>query len=136
MRNTFTFGTRRSRKHRVILSPRVATIEDLRAMARRRLPKVIFDYIDGGAEGEMTLRENQTAFQELSFRPRHGIALPDCNLHTRVLDCDLSMPVLLAPVAYSGVFHSGGELAAARAASKAGTVYILPTLSGQRIEDI
>src|ERR1700693_6154813 len=101
-------------------SPRAINVEDLRSLARRRLPRVVFDYIDGGAEAEVTLRENLRAFDEVTFRPRQAVALPDCDLGTRVLGLDLSMPVLLAPVGYCRVMHPGGEVAAARAAGAAG----------------
>src|SRR5580658_5813424 len=115
---------------------RAINIEDLRSMARRRLPKVVFDYIDGGAETEITLRENLRAFAEVAFRPRQAIAIPGCDLRTRVLGLELSMPLLLAPVGYCRVMHPGGEIAAARAAGAAGTVYILSTVSGHRLEEV
>ncbi|MGB6385057.1 MAG: alpha-hydroxy acid oxidase [Terriglobales bacterium] len=121
---------------RAMNSPRAVNIEDLRSLARRRLPKVVFDYIDGGAETEVTLRENLRAFEEVTFRPRHAVAIPDCNLRTIVLGFELSMPVLLAPVGYCRVMHPGGEVAAARAAGAAGTAYILSTVSGHRLEDV
>ena len=105
-------------------------------MARRRVPKAVFDYLDGGAEGEVTLRENCRAFQDVTFRPRHAVALANCNLGTRVLGFDLSLPFLLAPVGYSRLMHPGGEVAAARAAGAAGTAYILSTISGHRLEDV
>jgi L-lactate dehydrogenase (cytochrome) len=111
-------------------------IEDLRSLAYRRLPKVVFDYIDGGAEAEVTLRENYRAFDAVRFRPRHAISTPRCDLRTRVLGFELSMPVLLAPVGYCRVMHPGGEVAAARAAGAAGTAYILSTVSGHRLEDV
>lgn len=117
-------------------SPRAINVEDLRSLARRRLPRVVFDYIDGGAEAEVTLRENLRAFDEVTFRPRQAVALPDCDLGTRVLGLDLSMPVLLAPVGYCRVMHPGGEVAAARAAGAAGTAYILSSVSGHRLEDV
>jgi isopentenyl diphosphate isomerase/L-lactate dehydrogenase-like FMN-dependent dehydrogenase len=117
-------------------STRAVNIEDLRSLARRRLPKIVFDYIDGGAEAEVTLRENLRAFEEITFRPRHAVAIPDCDLRTRVLGFELSMPVLLAPVGYCRVMHPGGEVAAARAAGAAGTAYILSTVSGHRLEDV
>jgi len=60
---------------RAVASPRVASIEDFRPIARRRLPKAVFDYLDGGAEGEVTRRENCRAFEEVTFRPRHAVAL-------------------------------------------------------------
>jgi isopentenyl diphosphate isomerase/L-lactate dehydrogenase-like FMN-dependent dehydrogenase len=119
-----------------VASPQVVSIEDLRRLARRQLPQVVFDYLDGGAEGELTLRENCRAFEEVTFRPRHAVAVPACDLRTRVLDFDLSLPFLLAPVGYSRLMHPGGEVVAARAAGAAGTGYILSTISGHKLEDV
>ena len=124
------------KKTRRVASPQVVSIEDLRVLARRRLPRVIFDYVDGGAEGEVTLRENCRAFQDVTFRSRHAVAVSHCDLGTRVLGFDLSLPALLAPVGYSRLMHPGGEVAAARAAGAAGTAYILSTISGHRLEDV
>jgi isopentenyl diphosphate isomerase/L-lactate dehydrogenase-like FMN-dependent dehydrogenase len=97
---------------------------------------VVFDYIDGGAEGEVTLRENRRALDEVTFRPRHAVAVPQCELRTQVLGFELSMPALLAPLGYCRITHPGGEAAAARAAGTAGSLYILSTVSGQRLEDV
>lgn len=119
-----------------VASPRVVNIEDLRFFARRRLPKAVFDYIDGGAEGEVTLRANRLAFDAVTFRPRQAVAVPQCDVHASVLGFDLSFPALLAPVGYSRLMHPGGEVAAARAAGAAGTIYILSTISGHRLEDV
>jgi isopentenyl diphosphate isomerase/L-lactate dehydrogenase-like FMN-dependent dehydrogenase len=124
------------RTPRAVAPSRVVNIEDLRSLAHRRLPQVVFDYIDGGAEGEVTLRENLRAFDAVTFRPRHAVAIPHCDLRTRVLGVELSMPVLLAPVGYCRVMHPDGEVAAARAAGAAGTGYILSTVSGHRLEDV
>lgn len=121
---------------RSVASPRVVSIADLRKVARRRVPKVVFDYLDGGAEGEVTLRENCRVYDDLTFRPRHAVAFADCNLRTRVLGFDLALPFLLAPVGYSRLMHPGGEVVAARAAGKAGTAYALSTISGHRLEDV
>jgi molybdopterin biosynthesis enzyme MoaB len=96
----------------------------------------VFDYLDGGAEGEITLRENCRTFKDVTFRPRHAVEVADCDLCTRVLGLDLSLPFLLAPVGYSRLMHPGGEVAAAREAGKAGTGYILSTISGHRLEDV
>lgn len=125
-----------SHMKRSVAPPRVVRIDDLRRVAQGRVPRVVFDYLDGGAEGEVTLRENCRAFEQVTFRPRHAVAFPNCDLRTRVLGLDLSLPFLLAPVGYSRVMHPGGECAAARAAGKAGTGYILSTLSGHRLEDV
>ena len=119
-----------------VASPRVVCIEDFRPIARRRLPRAVFDYLDGGAEGEVTLRENCRAFQDVTFRPRHAVALGKCDLGVRVLGFDLALPFLLAPVGYSRLMHPGGEVAAARAAGAAGTGYILSTISGHKMENV
>src|ERR1700691_3014001 len=111
-------------------------IEDLREQASRRLPKVVFDYIDGGAEAEITLRENLRAFAAVTFRPRHAVAFPHCDLRTQVLGSDLSMPRLLAPVGYCRVMHPGGEVDAARAAGAAGADPILSTGCGHPLLDV
>jgi L-lactate dehydrogenase (cytochrome) len=115
---------------------RVVNIDDLRSLARRRLPKVVFDYLDGGADGEVTLQENCRAFGAVTFRPHQAIPVSKCDLRTRVLGLDISFPVLLAPIGYSRLMHPGGEVAAARAAGAAGTGYILSTISGHRLEDV
>ena len=104
-------------------SSRVVNIEDLRALARRRLPKSVFDYLDGGAEAECTLAENCRAFRDVLFRPRGAVAIGDCDMKTRVLGHELSFPAMLAPVGYSRLMHPEGEIAAARAAGEAGTGY-------------
>ena len=115
---------------------RVVNIEDLRGLARRRLPRPVFDYLDGGAEGEMTLAENTRAFHDVTFRPRSAVAVSNCNLKVQVLEHELSLPAMLAPVGYSRLMHPGGEIAAARAASEAGTGYILSTISGHNLENV
>lgn len=117
-------------------SIRARNIADLRNLARRRLPKVIFDYIDGGAEDECTLRANCSAFHEISLRPRQAVAVPQCDLRTRVVGHDLSLPFLLAPVGYSRMMHPDGEVGAARAAGDAGTASILSSISSYRMEDV
>ncbi len=117
-------------------SPRVVCIEDFRSIARNRIPKSVFDYLDGGAEGEVTLRENCRVFDDITFRPRHAVSLPTCDLRTTVLGFELALPFMLAPVGYSRLMHPGGEVVAARAAGKAGTGYILSTISGHKLENV
>ena len=111
-------------------------IADLRRMARKRLPNLVFDYLDGGAEDEITLEANCRAFDYLTFRPRNAVALDSCDLRTKVLGHELSFPAMLAPVGYSRMMHPGGEVAASAAAGAAGTGYILSTISGHRLEDV
>jgi L-lactate dehydrogenase (cytochrome) len=96
----------------------------------------VFDYLDGGAEGEVTLRENCRVFEDVTFRPQHAVVVPECNLGTQVLGLTLSVPFMLAPVGYSRLMHPGGEVAAARAAGQVGTAYILSTISGHKMEDV
>jgi isopentenyl diphosphate isomerase/L-lactate dehydrogenase-like FMN-dependent dehydrogenase len=125
-----------TRSERSVASPRVVSIGDFRAIAQRRVPKSVFDYLDGGAEGEVTLRENCRVYDDITFRPRHAVAFADCNLCTRVLGFDLKLPFLLAPVGYSRLMHPVGEIGAARAAGNAGTAYILSTISGHKLENV
>jgi isopentenyl diphosphate isomerase/L-lactate dehydrogenase-like FMN-dependent dehydrogenase len=115
---------------------RVVNVNDLRSIALRRLPKVVFDYLDGGADGEATLQENCRAFATVTFRPRQGVPVSNCEMRTRVLGLDISFPAILAPIGYSRLMHPGGEVVAARAAGAAGTAYILSTISGHRLEDV
>jgi isopentenyl diphosphate isomerase/L-lactate dehydrogenase-like FMN-dependent dehydrogenase len=122
--------------NRSLNSAKVVNIEDLRRLAQQRLPSAVFDYLDGGAEGEQTLMENCRAFREVMFRPRGAVAVGDCDLKARVLEHDLAFPAMLAPVGYSRMMHPEGEIAAAHAAGEAGTGYILSTISGHRLEDV
>src|ERR1700731_4059092 len=121
---------------RAVASPRVVSIEDFRPLARRRVPKPVFDYLDGGADGEVTLRENCRVFDDVTFRPRQAVAVTNCDLRTRVLGFEVSFPALLAPVGYSRLMHPDGEAGAAQAAGAAGTAYVLSTISGHRLEDV
>jgi isopentenyl diphosphate isomerase/L-lactate dehydrogenase-like FMN-dependent dehydrogenase len=121
---------------RKVASPRVVCVHDFRPLARRRLPKAVFDYLDGGADGEVTLRENCRVFDDVTFRPRHAVAVAECEVRTRVLGFDVAFPALLAPVGYSRLMHPDGEAGAARAAGTAGTAYVLSTISGHRVEDV
>src|SRR5450631_4057023 len=125
-----------SRAARAVASPHVVSIGDFRPMARLRLPRPVFDYLDGGADGEVTLRENCRIFDDVIFRPRYAVPVSNCDLRTRVLGFDVSFPALLAPVGYSRLMHPDGEAGAARAAGAAGTAYILSTISGHRMEDV
>jgi isopentenyl diphosphate isomerase/L-lactate dehydrogenase-like FMN-dependent dehydrogenase len=97
---------------------------------------MVFDYLDGGAEGEVTLRENCRVFEDVIFRPRQAVAIDSCDLRTRVLGQDLAFPGLLAPIGYSRMMYPGGEVDAARAAGEFGTGYVLSTVSGHKLEDV
>ena len=106
----------------------------LRDLARRALPRPIFDFADGGAEDERTLRRNEAAFGDIALipRPLNGAATRDISIE--LFGARLSMPVLIGPTGLSGLFWPGGEIAAARAASAAGTGYCLSHASVCTIE--
>jgi isopentenyl diphosphate isomerase/L-lactate dehydrogenase-like FMN-dependent dehydrogenase len=122
-------------EQRAVAFPRVLNISDLRRIAERRIPRVVFDYLDGGADAEVTLGEACRVYDRVLFRPRGAVAFPQCDLHVRILGMDLELPFLLGPVGSSRLFHPGGEVAAAHAAGEAGTAYVQSTLSGHRLED-
>ena len=121
---------------RAEMSPRVLNIDDLRRLAKRRLPRAVFDYIDGGADDEVTLRENSRVFDDVTLRPRNAVASSTIDLRTKVIGANLELPFLLAPVGSSRMFYPRGEAVAARAAAAAGTVYIQSTLSGCKLEEV
>src|SRR5213592_1767956 len=102
-----------TRRHRSVEPPHVLNIEDLRRAAKRRLPRVVVDYIDGGAEAEQTLRANCRAFETVTLRPRGAVATLACDLRATVIGAPLSMPLILAPVGSSRLMYPRGEEAAA-----------------------
>jgi L-lactate dehydrogenase (cytochrome) len=115
---------------------RAVNIEDLRRGARRRLPRAVFDYIDGGAERERTLERNTRAFDDVVFRPRCAVAMPQYDMRTTVVGTEIAMPIILAPVGSTRMFYPRGEEVAARVAGSFGTIYTLSTLSGCLLEDV
>ncbi|HEY3884314.1 MAG TPA: alpha-hydroxy acid oxidase, partial [Vicinamibacterales bacterium] len=121
---------------RALNPARFVNIEDLRRKAKRRLPRPVFDYIDGGAEGEITLRENCRAFESIGFLPRSAVETPMPDLRVTVLGTEIALPFILAPVGSSRMFWPRGEEAAARIAGASGTIYTLSTLSGCLLEDV
>ena len=114
----------------------IVNIADLRVAAKKRLPRVVFDYIDGGADAEWTMRENARVFDDVLLRPRSAVATASVDLRTTVLGQSIELPFLLAPVGSSRLFYPRGEEAAARAAGEAGTIYTLSTLAGCPVADV
>src|SRR5947199_10718712 len=108
---------------RSVQPPRVVNIEDLRRAAKRRLPRVVFDYIDGGAEDELTLRANRRAFEAVTFRPRCAVSTPACDLRITVLGTPLSIPLILASIASRPLMYQPAEEAAACASGPSGLAY-------------
>ncbi len=115
---------------------RCASVEDLRRSARRRLPKGVFDYIDGAAEDERTLARNRHAFDRLGFRPRVLRGVGEPGYSTTILGRPVPMPLVCSPTGFGRIAHSQGELAVARAAERAGVPYTLSTLGTRSIEEV
>ncbi|MBE2318183.1 alpha-hydroxy-acid oxidizing protein [Solirubrobacter sp. CPCC 204708] len=115
---------------------RANNVEDLRRIARRRLPKAVFDVIDGGSGDDVTLRGNRAAFETLWLRPRPLEDVSRVDLRTTVLGEDVSMPLLLDPCSFARMCHPQAELAVARAAGRAGTIYTIAGGASEKPEDI
>jgi len=115
---------------------RAASVEDLRRIAKRRLPRGCFDYIDGGAEDERTLVANSAAFTSTRFVPRVLRGLPDVKVDSTVLGLPTTLPLVLAPTGFTRIADPEGELSVARAAERAGIPYTLSTLSTRSIEEV
>jgi L-lactate dehydrogenase (cytochrome) len=115
---------------------RAASVADLRRIAKWRLPAGVFDYIDGAAEDERTMRANSAAFERVTFRPRVLRDLSDVDTATTLLGRPLSYPLVLAPTGFTRIADPDGELAVARAAARAGLPYTLSTLSTRSIEEV
>ena len=115
---------------------RCHSIADLRSTAKRRLPKAVFDYMDGAAEDEVTLHRNQADFGRYALIPRFLVDVKNVDLSTTVLGSAIDVPFVLAPTGMSRLFHHSGEMAVAKAAARAGTMYSLSSLATTSIEKI
>ncbi|HET9548300.1 MAG TPA: alpha-hydroxy-acid oxidizing protein, partial [Desertimonas sp.] len=111
-----------------------ANTDDLRRIAKRRLPGGVFDYIDGGAEDERTMRANREAFSNYRFKPRVLRDVSAVDTSVSVLGKSIPLPLVLAPTGFTRIADPQGELAVARAAQRAGLPYTLSTLSTRSIE--
>jgi len=115
---------------------RAAGVADLRRQARRRVPRGVFDYVDGGAEDERTLRDNADAFGRITFRPRVLRDVATVDPSTTLLGRPLPLPLVLSPTGFTRILDPAGELAVARAAARAGLPYALSTLGTRSIEEV
>ncbi len=113
-----------------------ASVDDLRRIARRRLPRGVFDYVDGGAEDELTLAANRAAFDRTVFRPRILRNVSSVDIASTLFGQPMTYPLVLAPTGFTRIVHPEGELAVARAAARAGLPYTLSTLSTCSIEQV
>jgi L-lactate dehydrogenase (cytochrome) len=111
-------------------------IDDLRRTASRMVPRPVFDYAEGGADEEVSLRGNRASFSRWRFVPRALAGTGSVDTAARVLGEDLCMPLGLAPTGYTRMMHPGGEIAAARSARRRGLPYVLSTMATTPIEDL
>jgi L-lactate dehydrogenase (cytochrome) len=114
----------------------ITTIEDLRILAKKRVPRMFYDYADSGSWTESTYRSNETDLQEIMFRQRVAVNLENRSLASTMAGEQVSMPVALAPTGLTGMQHADGEILAARAAEKFGVPFTLSTMSICSIEDV
>ena len=114
----------------------ITTIEDLRVLAKRRVPKMFFDYMASGSWTETTLRQNMEDFGKIAFRQRVAVDLSNRTVQTRMLGETVTMPVALAPTGLAGMQHANGEILAAKAAMNFGVPFTLSTMSICSIEDL
>src|SRR5580704_7701882 len=111
-------------------------LADLRAVGRRLSPRPVFDYVDGGADEEVSLRANTRAFRQFRFQPRTLVDVSEADTSTAFLGSVTPLPLVLAPTGYTRMMHPAGEIAAARAAQKHGLPYTLSTMATTTIEDV
>src|SRR5512139_2990611 len=116
--------------------PVITNVEDLRQLARRKVPKAIFEYIDHGSYDQLSLAANRNDINAIRFRQRVLIDAETRDLKTKMLGEDVSMPVAIAPTGLTGLVHGDGEMLAARAAEAAGIKFCLSTMSICSIEDV
>jgi isopentenyl diphosphate isomerase/L-lactate dehydrogenase-like FMN-dependent dehydrogenase len=116
--------------------PVITTIEDLRVLARKRVPRMFYDYADSGSWTEGTYRANESDFHKIKLRQRVAVNMENRSTATKMVGIDAAMPVAIAPVGLTGMQHADGEIHAARAAEKFGIPFTLSTMSICSIEDI
>jgi len=114
----------------------ITTIEDLRVVAQKRVPRMFYDYADSGAWTESTYRANESDFQKIKFRQRVAVDMDGRSLRTTMIGQDVMMPVALAPTGLTGMQHADGEMLAAQAANRFGVPFTLSTMSICSIEDV
>jgi (S)-mandelate dehydrogenase len=125
-----------SRRAGMAASTQAHSIEDLRRLARRRLPRAVFDFFDGGAEDEWTLRANRRAFERRGLRPRVLVDVTTVDTATELVGAPSALPIAVAPTGAVGFGWPGGDIAIARAAAAAGVPYTLSTTATASIEAI
>ncbi len=114
----------------------ITTIEDLRILAQKRVPRMFYDYADSGSWTESTYRANTSDFQSIKLRQRVAVNLEGRSTATKMVGVDVAMPVAIAPVGLTGMQHADGEILVAKAAENFGIPFTLSTMSICSIEDI
>src|ERR1700749_2834197 len=114
----------------------ITCVEDLRRMAKRRVPRLFYDYADSGSWTESTYRANEADFDRIKFRQRVAVNMEGRTTRTKMIGQDVAMPVAIAPTGLTGMQHADGEILAARAAKKAGIPFTLSTMSICSLEDV
>ncbi|ERM99295.1 peroxisomal (S)-2-hydroxy-acid oxidase GLO1 [Amborella trichopoda] len=114
----------------------VVNVMEYQAIAKKKLPKMVYDYYASGAEDEWSLRENRHAFSRILFRPRILIDVSNIEMTTTLLGFKISMPIMIAPTAMQKMAHPDGEYATARAASAAGTIMTLSSWATSSVEEV
>jgi L-lactate dehydrogenase (cytochrome) len=116
--------------------PIITSIEDLRLLAKKRVPRMFYDYADSGSWTESTYRGNEADFQKIKFRQRVAVNMENRSTKTKMIGVDVAMPVAIAPTGLTGMQHADGEILGARAAKKFGIPFTLSTMSICSIEDV
>ena len=114
----------------------ITCVEDLRRLARRRVPKMFYDYVDSGSWTESTYRANERDLAAICFRQRVAVNIENRSIRSKMIGEDVAMPVALAPIGLCGMLHADGEILAARAAEAFGVPFCLSTMSICSIEDV
>ncbi len=112
------------------------TVEDFRIAARRRLPKMVFDFVDGGADGELAVSANRASLDDVLFDPRFLVDVDDRDMSTKVFGTEVKVPLILSPSGLATIVHPDGEPAVAKAAADAGVIFSVSTASGYSLEEI
>ncbi|XP_038987902.1 peroxisomal (S)-2-hydroxy-acid oxidase GLO5-like isoform X1 [Phoenix dactylifera] len=118
------------------MSMEITNVTEYQAIARQKLPKMVYDYYASGAEDEWSLKENREAFSRILFRPRILIDVSRIDMTTTVLGFKISMPIMIAPTAMQKMAHPEGEYATARASSAAGTIMTLSSWATSSVEEV
>lgn len=129
-------GTPRRRYYTGGNLDRAVAVEDLRAIAHRRMPRLVLEYLEGGAEDEATLLRERTAFAQWRFTPRQLVDVSHRSLETRILGREAELPLLVAPTGFNGLFRYHGDIALAQAAAQCGVPFVQSTMSNDPVEEV